>query len=215
MEPQKEAEAVNASRSGRRRRRRAGGQPDHLAQTAQKRGIYMIGKDVDVHEFAPKAWLTGASWNWGPMMEKLVEEIRAGKLEAVPRPRQPPSGAAVFDPFGAAVPEAARKKDPGAKRSHRLRKEASSGRARSSGQDGKPARLAGEKPIATAVETMDYLVKGVIGSAKYDVDMCTSSGPRCGERRCPSRELPATEPTVEMGARAGTILAGRRATPWT
>jgi len=35
--------------------------PITIAQTAEKRGIHVVGKDVDVSKFAPKAVLTGAS----------------------------------------------------------------------------------------------------------------------------------------------------------
>src|SRR3546814_7255916 len=40
--------------------------------------IYIIGKDVNIMDRAPKAWLTGVSWNWGPMMIDLVKQIQAG-----------------------------------------------------------------------------------------------------------------------------------------
>src|SRR4030095_390333 len=49
--------------------------PLTLAKTAQQRGIFVVGKDVNVQKFADKAYLTGASWEWGPMMSKLVSEI--------------------------------------------------------------------------------------------------------------------------------------------
>ena len=52
--------------------------PITLAKTAQKRKIYVVGKDVNVQKFADKAYLTGASWDWGPMMAKLVQEVWAG-----------------------------------------------------------------------------------------------------------------------------------------
>ena len=50
--------------------------PITLAKTAEKRGIFVIGKDVNVQKYAAEAYLTGASWNWGPMMVSLVKEIR-------------------------------------------------------------------------------------------------------------------------------------------
>ena len=59
---------------------------------------------------APKSWLTGVSWNWGPMMAKLVEEVRAGKWKPSHVRGNLASGNAVLDPFGPAVPEAVRTK---------------------------------------------------------------------------------------------------------
>src|SRR5271163_78082 len=110
-EPQKETEAVNAfADQGIDVVAEQVDSPITIAQTAEKRGVYIIGKDVDVHDRAPKAWLTGVSWNWGPMMEKLVEEVRAGKWQPSHVRGNLASGAAVFDPFGATVPEEVRKK---------------------------------------------------------------------------------------------------------
>ena len=104
-EPQKEAEAVNAfADQGIDVIAEQVDSPITIAQTAEKRGIYIIGKDVDVKDRAPKAWLTGVSWNWGPMMKTLVDEARAGTWKPSHVRGDLASGAAVFDPFGAAVP---------------------------------------------------------------------------------------------------------------
>ena len=104
-EPQKETEAVNAfADQGIDVIAEQVDSPITIAQTAEKRGVYMIGKDVDIHDRAPKAWLTGVSWNWGPMMEKLVLEVKAGTWKPSLVRGNLASGAAVFDPFGAAVP---------------------------------------------------------------------------------------------------------------
>ena len=56
--------------------------PITLAKTAQQRNIYVVGKDVNVQKYADKAYLTGASWDWGPMMAKLVQEIWAGTYKS-------------------------------------------------------------------------------------------------------------------------------------
>ncbi len=165
-EPQKEAEAVNAfADQGIDVVAEQVDSPITIAQTAEKRGIYMIGKDVDVHDRAPKAWLTGVSWNWGPMMEKLVDEVRAGKWQPAHVRGNLASGAAVFDAFGASVPEDVRKKVLAEKDAI-----VSGKKVVWTGpivrQDGKPAAAPGEKLSQPAIETMDYLVKGVIGSAK-------------------------------------------------
>ena len=126
----------------------------------------MIGKDVDIHDRAPKAWLTGVSWNWGPMMEKLVEEVRAGTWKPSHVRGNLASGAAVFDPFGASVPEDVRRKVLAAEGRHRRRQEGRLDRpdrpSRTARRPRRPARSCRCRPI----ETMDYLVKGVIGSAK-------------------------------------------------
>jgi basic membrane lipoprotein Med (substrate-binding protein (PBP1-ABC) superfamily) len=139
--------------------------PITIAQTAEKRGIYMIGKDVDIHDRAPKAWLTGVSWNWGPMMEGLVKEVKDGTWKPSLMRGNLASGAAVFDPFGASVPADVQAKVLAAKA------EIIAGKkvvwtGPIAKQDGSPAALEGEKLALAAIESMDYLVKGVTGSTK-------------------------------------------------
>ena len=166
-EPQKEAEAVNAfADQGIDVVAEQVDSPITIAQTAEKRGIYMIGKDVDVHDRAPKAWLTGVSWNWGPMMEKTR------RRDAAPASGSRPTCAAT----SRAAPWCSIRSVPRCRKTCASKvlaekDEIVAGKkvvwtARSSRQDGKPAAAAGEKLSQPAVETMDYLVKGVIGSAK-------------------------------------------------
>jgi basic membrane protein A len=165
-EPQKEAESVNAfADQGVDVVAEQVDSPITIAQTAEKRGIYIIGKDVDVHERAPKAWLTGVSWNWGPMMEQMVDEIRAGTWKPTAVRGNLASGAAVFDPFGAAVPADVRTKVLA------MKDEITSGKkvvwsGPIAKQDGSSVAGDGEKLSQQSIESMDYLVKGVTGSAK-------------------------------------------------
>src|SRR3546814_11538248 len=72
-EPQKEAEATNAfADQGIDVVAEQVDSPITIAETAEKRGIYIIGKDVNIMDRAPKAWLTGVSWH-------RSEERRGGK----------------------------------------------------------------------------------------------------------------------------------------
>ena len=80
------AEPGQGGRSGQRpgrcrhrRDRRAGRQPHHARQDRAEARHLRGGQGRRTCErFAAKAYLTGASWNWGPMMAKLVQEIWAG-----------------------------------------------------------------------------------------------------------------------------------------
>jgi len=47
-------------------------------EAAQEAGAYSIGYNSDMSSFAPKAHLTSAIWNWGPMYVKTVEQVRDG-----------------------------------------------------------------------------------------------------------------------------------------
>jgi basic membrane protein A and related proteins len=165
-EPQKETEAVNAfADQGIDVVAEQVDSPITIAQTAEKRGIYMIGKDVDIHERAPQAWLTGVSWNWGPMMEKLVLEAKAGTWKPSLVRGNLASGAAVFDPFGASVPADVRAKVLAAKDEIIAGKKVVwSGPINK--QDGSAAAGAEDKLALAAIESMDYFVKGVTGSTK-------------------------------------------------
>lgn len=139
--------------------------PITIAQTAEKRGIHVVGKDVDVAKFAPKAVLTGASWNWGPTMVKVVNEIKAGTWKPSHIRGDLKDGTVILDPFGPAVAEATRKTIL-AKKADILadRFEVWSGPI--TGQSGSEILPAGKPMGMEMLESMDFFVKGVIGTVK-------------------------------------------------
>ncbi len=165
-EPQKETEATNAFADlGIDVIAEQVDSPITIAQAAEKRGIFMIGKDVDIHDRAPKALLTGVSWNWGPMMVEEIKEIKAGTWKPSNMRGDLGSGNAVLDPFGAAVPEDVRKQVL------QLKADIISGKKSIwegpiTKQDGTVVVPAGKKLAMEQVETMDYQVKGVVGATK-------------------------------------------------
>lgn len=165
-EPKKEAEAVNAfADAGIDVIAEQVDSPITIAQTAEKRGVYVIGKDVDIKDRAPKAWLTGVSWNWGPMMKTQVEQIMAGTWKPAHVRGSLASGAAVLDPFGEAVPADVREKVLALK-SKIVGGQMNIWRGPVLRQDGTAFVGQGEVPSMDAVETMGFLVKGVIGSTQ-------------------------------------------------
>lgn len=166
LQPPKEAEATNSLAD-------AGidvigeqvDSPMTIAQTAEKRGIYMVGKDVDVSKLAPKAVLTGASWNWGPMMLKLTKEIQAGTWKPSHVRGDLKDGTVLLDPFGPAVPEAVRKTVL-AKKDDILKDKFVVWSGPMAAQDDKPLLPAGTRMPMAQLESMDFFVKGVIGTVK-------------------------------------------------
>ncbi|MBC7378037.1 MAG: BMP family ABC transporter substrate-binding protein, partial [Burkholderiaceae bacterium] len=145
-----------------------GGQVDSpmtYAQTAEKRGIHAVGMDVDVVSLAPKAVLTGASWNWGPAMLKLVKEIQAGTWKPSHVRVDMKDGTVVLDKFGPAVPEAMRKTIL-AKKSDMLAGKFQVWSGPMTGQDSKPILTAGAPMPMQQLESMQFFVKGVIGTVK-------------------------------------------------
>src|SRR5262249_43140194 len=49
-----------------------------ISETAENRGAYSVGTHADLCKIAPKGWLTGASWNWGPLYLKIAKSVLDG-----------------------------------------------------------------------------------------------------------------------------------------
>ena len=80
-------------------------------EAAQQRGKYSIGYNSDMAAFAPRAHLTAAVWNWGPLYEAIVQEARAGAWtgnRAIWWGMD--KGVVDIAPFGPMVPQAVRDK---------------------------------------------------------------------------------------------------------
>lgn len=165
-EPQKETEATNAfADQGIDVIAEQVDSPITIAQAAEKRGIYIIGKDVDISDRAPKAWLTGVSWDWGPMMLDQIKQIKAGTWKSSNVRGDLGSANVILDPFGAAVPESVRAEIL------KLKADIIAGKKSIwegpiAKQDGSIVTAAGQKMPMEQVETMNYLVKGITGSTK-------------------------------------------------
>ena len=88
--------------------------PARSSRRRRPSGAYSVGYHFDASSLAPKGWLTGSEWNWGPLMVKMVKTVVEGKfkgspiLRPVPRPGVP-SGVIKLAPFGAAATPAIRK----------------------------------------------------------------------------------------------------------
>lgn len=139
--------------------------PITLAKTAEQRGIYVVGKDVNVQRFAEKAYLTGASWDWGPMMVKLVQAIWAGTWKPSHVRGDLKDATVKLDPLGAAVPAAIKDQIMSAQ-ADILSGKRVLWKGPITKQDGALAAPAGLAMALEEIETMSYLVKGVIGGLK-------------------------------------------------
>jgi basic membrane protein A and related proteins len=139
--------------------------PITLAKTAEQRGIWVVGKDVNVQRFAEKAYLTGASWDWGPMLAKLVQSIWAGTWKPSHVRGDLKDGSVALDPIGPAVPAPIHDQVMSA-RADILSGKRVVWKGPLTRQDGALAAPAGQAMALEEVETMGYLVKGVIGGVK-------------------------------------------------
>lgn len=53
-----------------------------VQQAAEERSIYSVGYNLDMSEYAPNAYMTGAIWNWGSYYVEAVKEIQEGTWKA-------------------------------------------------------------------------------------------------------------------------------------
>ncbi len=55
-----------------------------VIKTAEAAGAYSVGYHYDAQQLAPKGWLTGSAWNWGPLYTAMVKSILAGTFSGGP-----------------------------------------------------------------------------------------------------------------------------------
>lgn len=138
----------------------------------------VCGYHADASKFAPRGWHTGASWNWGPLMERIVASTRDGAWKTGHFRGSLKDGRVKLAPFGPPVPEAARKAILEKEKAFKSGAALWSGAI--SGQDGSAVSEDGETMPMARVESMDFLVAGVKGALKQP----------WRERPSPSRRIP-------------------------
>ena len=53
-----------------------------VQQAAEEKGIHSVGYNLDMTEYAPNAYMTGAIWNWGSYYVEAVKQIQEGTWKA-------------------------------------------------------------------------------------------------------------------------------------
>jgi len=76
-----------------------------IARAAQKAGVYSVGTNFDLHALVPNGWLTGQSWNWGPLYVKIIRSIQNGSWKPDNLRYGAQDGYSVLAPFGKSVPK--------------------------------------------------------------------------------------------------------------
>ncbi|MEE4314681.1 MAG: BMP family ABC transporter substrate-binding protein, partial [Desulfofustis sp.] len=51
-------------------------------EAAQEKGVYSVGYNSDMTQFAPKAHLTAPIWNWGPFYVETVKQVMDGSWQS-------------------------------------------------------------------------------------------------------------------------------------
>jgi basic membrane lipoprotein Med (substrate-binding protein (PBP1-ABC) superfamily) len=136
--------------------------PINYVQVAEERGVYSVGYHADASKFAPKGWLTGAIWNWGPMMVGIVKSTQDGTFKPQHLRGDLLTNAAQLSDFGDAVSDEAI-----AEVTDRQRMIREGDYQVWAGpifdQDGTVLVAEGETMTLEETEKMDFLVEGVIG----------------------------------------------------
>jgi basic membrane protein A and related proteins len=84
---------------------------DATGQVADEMDTYFISFGSDVGRFSPRVFLTGAVWNWEPIMSNIVESVHNGTWESHPSQEWwygLAEGGVKLAPFGKMVPDSVR-----------------------------------------------------------------------------------------------------------
>ena len=76
-----------------------------VIEAAERAGVWVTGFHYDASTAAPNYWITGATWNWGPIMAQVIHEIRTGVYQSSVKLAGIEAGWAKLAPFGGSVPE--------------------------------------------------------------------------------------------------------------
>lgn len=143
--------------------------PKVVMETAERRGIFCSGYHADQSALAPNGYLTGAEWDWNNIYSKIAEDVYAGKSlmdGSIPHILRGgfKDGFCKLSAYGPAVSEEAKTAAEAAKAalidgSLRIYP---SGLKDNKGN----VVIEGEAPKHDdpVLETMNYLIEGVIGS---------------------------------------------------
>jgi simple sugar transport system substrate-binding protein len=139
--------------------------PKVVVETAAKRGKLVCGYHASQAKLAPNAYLTGAEWNWSTAYKAIIEAAQSGK----PHPNflrgGLKEGYVKMSPYGAMVTDPA-KKDAEAVKAKMMAGTFDIFKGPLKDNKGNVVIAAGKsfKQTALELESMNYLVEGVVGS---------------------------------------------------
>ena len=139
-----------------------------IVEATEAAGAYSVGYHADASELAPKRWLTGSQWDWSKLYVDIARTATEGtfvgsKYQANFRGNTADgNNPFVSSPFGPSVTEDTKAKITAAQQ--KLESGWSPFTGPITEQDGSPAAADGQKLTLEQVESMDWFVKGVIGS---------------------------------------------------
>jgi basic membrane protein A len=139
-----------------------------VIKTAEAKGAFTVGYHADASTLAPKGWLTGSQWKWGPLYVDLVRTTIAGNFTGSKFNANYRVGLKTGDnpfvqsPYGPSVtPET--KADIDKARAVIGAKDGSPFKGPVMSQDGKVIFADGMVPDYAAIEDLKVFVDGVVG----------------------------------------------------
>jgi basic membrane protein A and related proteins len=139
--------------------------PKVVVETAARRGAFVCGYHANQSKLAPEKYLTGAEWNWSQVYKEFVEDMKAGKPLGNFVRGGLAQGFIKASPYGPAVTEAARK-NADAVKAEIVKGGFSVIKGPLKDNKGNMVVASGAAYLETAIEleSMNYLVEGVIGA---------------------------------------------------
>jgi basic membrane protein A len=139
-----------------------------IIETTEKAGKMSVGYHADASGLAPSGWVAGSEWNWGPLYTDIVKTTLDGKFVGSKynadyrEGLRTGSNPFVQSKYGSMVSEDTKKKIDAATSTFKADGSPFTGPVMA--QDGSEKVAAGKTPTYADIETMDYLVKGVVGT---------------------------------------------------
>jgi basic membrane protein A len=139
-----------------------------VIRATEAAGAYTVGYHADASSIAPKGWLTGSQWNWGPLYTKIVQSVVDGKFTGSEFNANYRVGLKTGDnpfvqsPYGPSVSDDMKKLVEAAKAKIST-KDGSPFAGPVIDQAGKTRVPAGTIPDYTTIESINYFVSGVVG----------------------------------------------------
>ena len=139
--------------------------PKVVIETAERAGIFSSGYHCNQAKLAPKGYLTGAEWAWEKVYTDMVNDMKAGKAPGNFVRGGLKEGYVRTSAYGPAVPAAAKDKADAAKTAI-LNGSLAIYKGALKDNKGNTVIPAGTSYVITEpkLESMNYLVEGVVGS---------------------------------------------------
>jgi simple sugar transport system substrate-binding protein/basic membrane protein A len=138
-----------------------------VIKATEAAGKFTVGYHADASAIAPKGWLTGSQWNWGPLYTKMVQKIIDGGFTGSEYNANYRVGLKTGDnpfvqsPYGPMVTDDVKKLVDDARA--KITKDSSPFAGPVLDQDGKVRVPDGTIPDYTTIESINYFVDGVVG----------------------------------------------------